>query len=279
MVQHPPLHASPKGYNSSVERNTQVLCRKVIEMDLRLKEITWVRLLSLLLWTVLMILKRGITQLIEIVERRTFDVNVQAKEERGREKLIDEATLLPPLSDELVLSQIWPLLHKRVNVSLLWRLRKVNRAWKNKVGTTLEWVALEFVRIDSPGFLRLLEKRGERRPSLRERVEKELDSLDVILAEDLSEFSLQVVNSRSVVVSSEPIEGVGESGSVRVSFEAEASSTARCRSCVCRETCYTGRQSIDGGEIEWSEEEEIETCSSFSGSSLRVYYPRHSLKG
>ena len=86
----------PKGYNSSVERNTQVLCRKVIEMDLRLKEITWVRLLSLLLWTVLMILKRGITQLIEIVERRTFDVNVQAKEERGREKLIDEATLLPP---------------------------------------------------------------------------------------------------------------------------------------------------------------------------------------
>ena len=150
-------------------------------MDLRLKEITWVRLLSLLLWTVLMMLKRGITQLIDIVERRIFDVNVQAKEESSREKLIGEATLLPPLSDELVLSQIWPLLHKRVNVSLLWRLRKVNRAWKKKVGTTLEWAALEFVRIDSPGFLRLLEKRGEHRPSLRERVESELDSLAVLL--------------------------------------------------------------------------------------------------
>ena len=97
-------------------------------MDLPLKEITWVRLLSLLLWTVLMMLKQGITQLIDIVERRIFDVNVQAKEESSREKLIGEATLLPPLSDELVLSQIWPLLHKRVNVFLLWRLRKVNRA-------------------------------------------------------------------------------------------------------------------------------------------------------
>ena len=248
-------------------------------MDLRLKEITWVRLLYLLLWTVLMMLKRGITQLIDIVERRIFDVNVQAKEESSREKLIGEATLLPPLSDELVLSQIWPLLHKRVNVSLLWRLRKLNRAWKKKVGTTLEWAALEFVRIDSPGFLRLLEKRGEHRPSLRERVESELDSPVVLLAENLSEFSSQVGKAQSVVVSPEPIEGVGESGSVRMNFEAEVNSTARCHSCICRETCYTGRQSIDGGGIDWSEEEEIETCSSFSGSSLRVYYPRHSLKG
>jgi hypothetical protein len=72
-----------------------------------------------LLWTVLMMLKKGITQLIEIVERRVFDVNVQTKRESGRESLTGEATLLPPLSDELVLSQIWPLLHKRVNVSLL----------------------------------------------------------------------------------------------------------------------------------------------------------------
>lgn len=73
-------------------------------MDLRLKEMTWIRLLSLLLWTVLMMLNRAITQLIEIVETRVFDVSGQEVREKGREELNGEATLLPPLSDELVLS-------------------------------------------------------------------------------------------------------------------------------------------------------------------------------
>ena len=68
-------------------------------MDLRLKEVTWIRLLSLLLWTVLMMLKRVITQLIEIVETRVFDVSGQEERVSGRGELSGEATLLPPLSD------------------------------------------------------------------------------------------------------------------------------------------------------------------------------------
>ena len=44
-------------------------------MDLRLREITWVRLRSLLLWTLLVMLKKAITQLIEVVERGVFDVS------------------------------------------------------------------------------------------------------------------------------------------------------------------------------------------------------------
>ena len=77
------------------------------------------------------------------------------------------------------------MLHKKVNISLLWRLRRVNRAWKKNVGTTVEWAALEMVRIDSPGLLQYLAYRHELRPSLLERVEDELRALTVLLAEQL----------------------------------------------------------------------------------------------
>ena len=122
-------------------------------MDLRLREITWVRLLSLLLWTLLVMLKKAITQLIEVVERGVFDVGTPMAGKSDQEKSKKKATLLPPLSDELVLSRIWPLMHQRVNVSLLWRLRRVNKAWKREVGDSLEWAALDIVRLDTPGLI------------------------------------------------------------------------------------------------------------------------------
>lgn len=156
-------------------------------MDLKLKEITWVRLMSLLLWTILVMIKRGVSQLIEIVESRVFDVSSQTPEKRSKEGEKELETLLPPLTDELVLTQIWPLLHQRVNVSLLWRLRRVNKAWRDKVSTTMEWAALEMVRVDSPGFLQFITERCERRPSLRERVESELKFFAILLAERLGE--------------------------------------------------------------------------------------------
>jgi hypothetical protein len=79
-------------------------------MDLRLREITWVRLLSLLVWTILMMLKRGLSQLIDVVERRVFVESNQTKsEEKDQRGEGEETTLLPPLSDQLVLSKVWPL--------------------------------------------------------------------------------------------------------------------------------------------------------------------------
>ena len=96
-------------------------------MALRLRELTWVRLLMLLLWTVLMIVKHGVTQMIETIEGLIFDTGVPVLRTVDQERDL-ERTLLPPLDDELVMSRIWPLMHKRVNVSLLWRLRRVNRA-------------------------------------------------------------------------------------------------------------------------------------------------------
>ena len=157
-------------------------------MDLRMKEVSWIRLVALLLWTLLTMLQKAITQLKGLVENRAFEVNSQSGSENDQESLKQEATLLPPLSDEFVFSRIWPLLHQRVNISLLWRLRRVNKAWRGKVGTSLEWTALEMVRVDAPGLARYLAQKGERRPSLRERVESEIKSFVMLLDERLPEF-------------------------------------------------------------------------------------------
>lgn len=244
-------------------------------MDLRLREVTWVRLLSLLLWTILMMLKRGISQLIELVERRAFEEEGQAVREGDQESLSGEATLLPPLSDELVLSRVWPLLHERVNISLLWRLRRVNRAWREKVGNTLEWAALEFVRIDAPGFQRLLESCGERRPSLRERVESELGSFTVLLAESLSKLSSQVEMTQSCAVDTTSTGDSEEMGLIRL--RSEGGVLARRCICPCREIGCPGFDSDQIEESNWSEEEGSDAYSSTSGSSMRVYHPLHSL--
>lgn len=244
-------------------------------MDLRLKEITWVRLLSLLLWTILMMLRRAVNQLInlliEVVERRVFDVS--DSEERGREEPYGEATLLPPLSDELVLSRIWPRLHQRVNVSLLWRLRRVSRAWKGKVGTSMEWAALEMVRVDAPGITRYLEMKGERHLTLRERVESELDSLAVLFRECLSDFAPRPRQTLLELVEVKFAETSNRESGVECSPR-EASS------CACKWIDFRGFEEFQNRHrrgYDWSEEE-IEAYASSSESSLNAYYPRHFLR-
>ena len=88
-------------------------------MDLRLKEVTWLCLVSLLLWTILVMIKRGVTQLIEVIENKVFDRSERSLREALRSEEVRAATLLPPLNDDLVITWIWPLLHRRVNVSLI----------------------------------------------------------------------------------------------------------------------------------------------------------------
>jgi hypothetical protein len=73
----------------------------------------------------------------------------------------------------------------------------VSRAWKKSVAMTLEWAALEMVRIDSLGYIRFLKERREHRPSLQDRVENELRSIMVLLSECLVEYSPQSERVRS----------------------------------------------------------------------------------
>ena len=252
------------------------------EMAMKLREVTWIRLLSLLLWTILVMVKRAATQLIEVVEVWVFDDSERNLERGEQEEDIEGRTLLPPLSDELVLGRIWPLLHRRVNISLLWRLRRVNRAWKKNVGTTVEWAALEMVRIDSLGLLQYLAVRHELRPSLRERVEDELRALTVLLTEQWVSYRDRPEIARSWAGRLEP--AIGRSGSwlpVR-ELTSDSQSEWASHSCSSRETarsCYsvdsTGRS---GENSDRTEEEEIEAYASSTDSSMGVYYPRHWLR-
>ena len=225
--------------------------------------------------------KRGITQLVDIMESRVFYVPDHTPREREVKEDIEDRTLLPPLSDELVLRRIWPLLQKRVNVSLLWRLRRVNRAWKEKVGTTVEWAALEMVRVDSPGFLQLLSDRSEPRPALRERVESELTAFTVLLAEQLADFADQSESIQSGTGNIGPFGGGRRQHlTERISGEYHSEGThSHCYPCgATRFAYYDGFSDKDRSDVDLSEEEEVEAYASSMDSSMRVYYPRHLMR-
>lgn len=237
-------------------------------MDLRLREVTWVRLLSLLVWTILVMLKQGITYLIDAIEGGVFERVEQRSKKKVGVRATGVATLLPPLSDELVITRVWPLLHRKVDVSLLWRLRRVNRAWKRNVATSLEWAALEVVRVDAPGYLQYLRDRHQRRPSLQERVEDERKSLSVLLSECLADFTLQseAVRSRSHNF------GKRDRGWNSIEDLGDAACDCVWTECPCVDRFSSSYDRVCGhSEIETEEE----TCVSTSESSMSVIFPRH----
>ena len=157
----------------------------------------------------------------------------------------------------------------------------MNKAWKREVGNSLEWAALEIVKVDTPGLIRYLRKTGERRPSLRDRVESELDSLAVLLCERLPSFASSPTVTTLDGVGVELSE-IGDEGS-RIGFSSreDTDGVIGSRGCVCGWIDYKGFEEFQGRnrrENGWSEEEEIEAYASSSESSMRTYYPRHSAR-
>lgn len=75
--------------------------------------------------------------------------------------------LLPSIPDSVVMTVIWPRLP--LSASVLWQLQRVSRRWRRFVGRTLEWEALEVVRIDNRGYKAAV-RRGLPRASLNERL-------------------------------------------------------------------------------------------------------------
>jgi hypothetical protein len=67
----------------------------------------------------------------------------------------------------------------------LFRLRRVSRRWHVFMESQLEWSALEFVRLDNPGYRLYVERKGLARMSLIQRVGFELDCLKVVVGERL----------------------------------------------------------------------------------------------
>ena len=208
--------------------------------------------------------------MIDAIEGKVFDCVEQVPRERDQgsdeERGVRSATLLPPLSDDLVNERIWPLLHRKTNISLLWRLRRVNRSWRENVAKSLEWAALEIVRIDAPGLVRYLENRRECLPSLRERVEAELRSIVVMLSEDLADYV-----PRPEDVQAGAVELRGGRSSVEEAARLDWDSM--------RMSTPWPENEFFCSESENSEESGVdEAWNSSSEGSLRVYFPRHTMR-
>ena len=127
----------------------------------------------------------------------------------------------------------------------------------------MEWAALEIVRVDAPGLTRYLEQRHERRPPLRERVEDELRAITVLISENLAELSSQDVGRNEA--------GACSSAEDKDEFDRSFLEFG----CPCCEEVFH----YSGSESEQSEEvERSGSWSSASERSLKVFYPRHSVR-
>jgi hypothetical protein len=93
--------------------------------------------------------------------------------------------LLPLLLDSITTGVLWDKLRLPHSILLLYRLRRVNKAWHDFVGTTIEWTALEFTKMDNPGYLRFARKwRGRHRYRTRfKRYNIEIGNLNIVLLE------------------------------------------------------------------------------------------------
>lgn len=146
----------------------------------------------------------------------------------------------------------------------------------------MEWSTLEMVRVDSPGYLQFLSERHEPRPSLRERVEDELSTFSVLLAEHLgdlcseSEVSWSKTSNVCSVASRESRRTLKVTPGAVGSYRDERSNCPWGVADFRHEAQFVDRER---NSLDWSEEEEMEAYASSVDNSMRVYYPRHSMRG
>lgn len=114
--------------------------------------------------------------------------------------------LLPMLLDSITRGVLWDKLCLPRSISLLYRLRRVNRAWRDFVGTTIEWTALEVTRLDNPGYERFARKwRGSHKRRTRfERYNIEIGNLNVLLSETQRSISGLVWRTQAPPVAADP---------------------------------------------------------------------------
>lgn len=99
--------------------------------------------------------------------------------------------LTPMLPDEVIHDHLWHALNCPPSISLLRRLRGLNRAWRDYLGTTLEWTALEFTRMDTPGYARFIARHQQttgqqlRYSTQGERFKMEIGHFRAVLEEPL----------------------------------------------------------------------------------------------
>jgi uncharacterized protein YlaN (UPF0358 family) len=115
-----------------------------------------------------------------------LSVDSEAGESLTQEK--PEGLLMPGLPNDVVATHIWSKLFVNPNPSLLFRLRRVSRHWYDFVGGTLEWSALCFVRVDTPGYRAQLQRTQQQRLPLSERLRQEIAAFRFLMSENLVRF-------------------------------------------------------------------------------------------
>lgn len=104
----------------------------------------------------------------------------------------DVGDLIPPLPDTLVQNHVWPLLADCPSVTLLVFLRSVNSSWCRFLETSVEWNALRFLHLDTPGFLECATTDGLPTITVAEQLLRELANYRVLLREDMEEIENRV---------------------------------------------------------------------------------------
>ncbi|KAG0618880.1 hypothetical protein M758_4G098100 [Ceratodon purpureus] len=90
-----------------------------------------------------------------------------------------------------VRDRLWRALNSPPTIAQLDRLCGLSLPWREYMNTTLEWTALEFTRMDTPGYIAYIDRHQRsmglrmRYRTLRERFQMELDHFRTVLEEPL----------------------------------------------------------------------------------------------
>lgn len=104
--------------------------------------------------------------------------------------------LIPSLPDDIVRDRVWPALVSSPSVSLLLNLRHLNTSWSRFVGGTLEWKALTFLWLDSPGYYSYILRHKIIGQTPNERLGFELANFRFLVCESMDEIESRVRCSR-----------------------------------------------------------------------------------
>lgn len=133
---------------------------------------------------------------------------------------LEHSSILPPLPDIIVIKVLWPKLNDPPSISLLYRLRRVNKTWMRLISGTVEWSALEFVKLDNTGYLQSIRRFGKPRLSRNTRLRAEIHCFRRLLHENLILYER---NNRKKVIQEEVetydyslIHEAGEAATIRL---------------------------------------------------------------
>lgn len=97
-------------------------------------------------------------------------------------------TLLFLVPDSIVKQVLWPKMNNSAFLSLLWKLRCINKFWTKFIASTLEYQAFEILRLDYPRYLVILANCSWNHASLIKRLKTKNSCLFFLQYINLAKF-------------------------------------------------------------------------------------------